>query len=251
MMKKLMLLLTVAFLLSFIACEKLISLPDENQVKSDLLGKKIMVNGEEVWSFDALGEFISLRIVNTQQAGKTAELTINSCLKNVDGSSNAYMAEFLCTYQLQGNTWVLNKITSKKFNEIDESGNILEEQTNSLAEGQFNVAAGGMKWWEFTITPEMKSATVVGKFEAQGGEGNDINVFIAEAKEFAKYKSGRESNVFYDSDNVSTGELNESLEPGHYFLVFNNQFSTISTKSVKAEINLTYGTVAGTSSACR
>lgn len=140
---------------------------------------------------------------------------------------------------------------SKKFNEVDESGNMLEEHTDSLAQGQFNVVAGGMKWWGFTITPEMKNATVVGKFEAQGGEGNDINVFIADEKEFAKYRSGRESNVLYDSDNVTTAELNESLEPGHYFLVFNNQFSVVSNKSVKSEINLTYGSVTGTSMICR
>ncbi|MGE5326420.1 MAG: hypothetical protein ACM3NO_05230, partial [Deltaproteobacteria bacterium] len=97
------------------------------------------------------------------------------------------------------------------------------------------------RYWTVTVNPlEMRSAHVVGTFEASGGPESDIQVVLAEASEFEKWKNGREARTLYFGDQITSGKFDVRLpEARTYILSFRNTSSTIN-KQASAEIFLRY-----------
>lgn len=101
----------------------------------------------------------------------------------------------------------------------------------------FTVEPGHYRYFPFTVGDR---ATVAGRFRAQGGSGNDIEVYILDEDGFENYRNGHRVQTYYNSGRVTVGTINVALGSGSYYLVFNNSFSTVSNKAVNARVELRY-----------
>ena len=108
---------------------------------------------------------------------------------------------------------------------------------DALTPSVFTVKAGSMSSFPFTVD---RPAHVFGRFQAAGGDGNDIEAVIADAGNFANWQNGQPARVVYQSDKVTAGSIEVMLGPGQYDLAFNNRFSLLADKSVTASIVLNH-----------
>lgn len=106
-----------------------------------------------------------------------------------------------------------------------------------LTPSVFTVGAGSMSSFPFTVD---RPAHVFGRFQAAGGDGNDIEALIADAGNFANWKNGQPARVIYQSNKVTAGSIEVMLPPGQYDLAFNNRFSSLAAKTITASIVLNH-----------
>jgi hypothetical protein len=71
---------------------------------------------------------------------------------------------------------------------------------------------------------------VFGRFQAEGGRGNDIKVYIFDEDRFLNWQNHHNANTYYDSGKVTVGRIDVALRSGIYYLVFDNM--TFSLKTV-------------------
>jgi hypothetical protein len=109
-------------------------------------------------------------------------------------------------------------------------------RTEPITPPNFIVNAGTYYYFGFTVDG---AALVAGRFEANGGSGNDIEAFITDADNFENWKNGHQSRVNYQSGRATVGNIElATSRPGTYYLVFNNRFSLLSNKAITSSINL-------------
>jgi hypothetical protein len=119
-------------------------------------------------------------------------------------------------------------------------------QTDILIKGQVNVGAelsgAAFQTYSFVVNPStMKNVFVKGQFVASGGSGNDIVALIFDDIGFTNWKNGHASNALYDSGQVTTDRFNVPItQPGTYYFVLSNRFSTITPKTVDVAVTLDY-----------
>jgi hypothetical protein len=101
---------------------------------------------------------------------------------------------------------------------------------------KFTVEARQYKAFPFTTKKE--GTQVKGRFEAQGGSGNDIEVFLMDGDGFTNWKNGHPTKPWYNSGKVTVGNIDVGIPRGEYYLVFNNAFSRVSNKIITADIHL-------------
>ena len=115
------------------------------------------------------------------------------------------------------------------------------QRTDTISDGAFSVPATGYYYTRFTLAPGTTQPTVNGRFQAAGGSGNDVEVFIVDEDGFVNFKNGHSVPTFYNSGKVTQSNIEARLPgPGTYYLVFNNRFSLISPKAVTASVKVTY-----------
>ncbi len=104
--------------------------------------------------------------------------------------------------------------------------------------------AGKILFYRIPIK-DMRDVRVSGHFLALGGSGNDIEVFLAEEKEFGKWLDGQPSKAYYQSGRTTAGDIDVKLPllNATYYLCFNNKFSVLSSKTVSADVSLFYSTI--------
>lgn len=114
-----------------------------------------------------------------------------------------------------------------------------EQRSKLLSEAQV-VQPGRFCWQEFEIRADMAPARVVGSFAASGGSGNDILIYIVDEYGLVNVKNGHATETYYNSRQVTAGQLNVQLSSGKYYLVMDNTFSLLSNKVVRNDIELVY-----------
>lgn len=99
-----------------------------------------------------------------------------------------------------------------------------------IAEKAFTVAAGGYT----TMSPlTMKEPfTIKGRFRAQGGSRNDVEMFVFDADGYENWVNGNQARVYYQSGKVTVTNFEVRLPAGTFYIVFNNRFSVVSNKAV-------------------
>jgi len=112
--------------------------------------------------------------------------------------------------------------------------------SESLFNGVASVKPGESYNVKFTVeTSTMLSVAVTGTFQASGGSGNDIKVFILSDIDYLNWSNGHSFSALYSSGQLTAGNINSTItKSGTYYLVFSNDFSIISTKSVTAKIDM-------------
>jgi hypothetical protein len=113
-----------------------------------------------------------------------------------------------------------------------------ETRAEVLTPSQFTVKAGTIYYVRFNVG---SAGRVVGRFEASGGQGNDVQVVVANADGFDNWRNGHAAQVLYQTGKTTVGTLNVPItQPGTYYLGFNNKFSLVSDKTVSGQIQLYY-----------
>lgn len=107
-----------------------------------------------------------------------------------------------------------------------------------LVKGSFTVEPRRFKSSRFEVS---QGTQVIGRFRAEGGSGNDIEVYIVDEDGFENYQNGHTVPTYYNSGRVTVGRINIRLNEGVYYIIFNNQFSSVTNKAVTADIDLVNG----------
>jgi hypothetical protein len=119
--------------------------------------------------------------------------------------------------------------------------NIVTAFTVYLFNGSTSVDAGYFDYAPFNVTAGAMNVTVTGNFNASGGLGNDVEVYIMNTTQYDNWYNGNTTSVYYDSGQVSSANISLPLPAGQsYYLILDNSFSSISGKTVSGEIILTF-----------
>jgi len=104
-----------------------------------------------------------------------------------------------------------------------------------LTPSVFTVNAGSVFSVPFNVN---KPGHVLGRFQAMGGNDNDIEAVIADADDFENWKQGHSVRLRYQSDKITRGRIDVPLRRGRYYLAFDNRFSPLTGKTITANILL-------------
>jgi hypothetical protein len=118
------------------------------------------------------------------------------------------------------------------------------KHTEKIGSGQFVVNAGKVFYYRIPVK-DMRNIHITGHFLALGGQGNDIDVVLAEEKEFGLWMDGQQAKVYYQSGRATSGDIDVKLPAlnATYYLAFNNRFSVLSAKTINADLSMSYSTV--------
>lgn len=99
----------------------------------------------------------------------------------------------------------------------------------------------GSKAYKFVIPVGATAPVLQGHFNATGGGGNDVEVWVMNDDEYVNWQNKHSVTSIYNSGRITQGTVNISLaQPGTYYLLFNNRFSFVSPKAMQDNISLTY-----------
>jgi hypothetical protein len=106
----------------------------------------------------------------------------------------------------------------------------------------FSVKPHGFASYEFTVPSGSVNVAVTGEFTATGSSSSDIEVYVFKDDAFVSWQGGYSPSAYYSSSRVIKGDVNAELPAGAgtYYVVFNNNFSPRTTKSVQSEVTLRY-----------
>lgn len=121
---------------------------------------------------------------------------------------------------------------------------IATKHTEKIGTGQFVVAAGKVFYFRIPIS-DVRDIRIAGHFLALGGQGNDIDVVLADETNFGMWMDGQQAKVYYQSGRATSGDIDVKLPAlnATYYLAFNNRFSVLSPKTINADLTLYYSTV--------
>lgn len=118
---------------------------------------------------------------------------------------------------------------------------IPSQHTQNIVNGIISVKAGGYQYYSFNAPSGSTDVRVSGSFEANGGSGNDINVVILDEQAFTNWKNGHQVSAYYSSGKLTTDSINANIPSGNtLYLVYDNQFSTFTSKDVRTTVDLVY-----------
>lgn len=113
--------------------------------------------------------------------------------------------------------------------------------SEKIATGQITVKAGSYVQYKLKISEEMITSVLSGSFNASGGGGNDIHAYLADEMNLTNLINGHQGQVLWGTGGkLTTGKFEVPLQPGEYYLVFSNRFSTFSDKLVFLEAALNH-----------
>lgn len=121
------------------------------------------------------------------------------------------------------------------------------EPTPQWVKGSFQVGPGAlalrpgsMHWFPFHVNEDLRNVRLKGRFEAQGGSGNDVQIAITDEDGLVNIQNGHGFRSWYNSQKTTVDSLNVGLPPGKFYLVISNRFSIFSHKSVAMNFRLNY-----------
>ena len=92
----------------------------------------------------------------------------------------------------------------------------------------------------YTITPPAYGTTdytLLGRFEAAGGSGNDIRVVLLDQDNYLNWSNGHKATVLFDGGRATLTKMSVPIDPaGVYVLVLDNSFSIMTDKRVVGEL---------------
>lgn len=97
----------------------------------------------------------------------------------------------------------------------------------------YAVEPGSYMWLKYDFEGP---TNLQGRFQAQGGSGNDIEVYLLSADGFTNYKNGHSTSTYYNSGRVTVGSFSVNLAAGRYYLVVNNNFSLVTNKVISFSV---------------
>lgn len=107
--------------------------------------------------------------------------------------------------------------------------------------GTINIPPSSFEYLSVNVPSNAKDATLSIYFVAQGGTGNDIRCFVMDPTNFVDWENGQPAFFIYYSGQVTVAKDRVSLPgPGTYYVVFDNTFSSFSSKTVNYTITLSY-----------
>jgi hypothetical protein len=135
--------------------------------------------------------------------------------------------------------WLMNKSDSGSSSPSTLRQLVAQPRTEVLSNGEFALSATQYRYIRFEVPQNAGAVRVEGAFSASGGAGNDIEAYVFSNDDFVNWQNRHRVRAFYNSGRVTQGTLEVTLPlAGTYYLVFNNNFSLFSAKTVQTSIRL-------------
>jgi hypothetical protein len=83
-----------------------------------------------------------------------------------------------------------------------------------------------------------RGGTISGSYEARGGFGNDIEVYIFNENEYQKFRNGQQAQPIQNFGRRTSNSFNVHLDQGSYVFVVSNQYATYFSKTVSLFLNI-------------
>lgn len=107
-----------------------------------------------------------------------------------------------------------------------------------VAASSFAVPPNYYQSFAINVPEGVPAGHVVGRFRATSGDNIQAHIMDADALENFRHRN--QFLTYYSSGKVTVGSINVNLRPGQYFLVFENFYSVLSNKVVRADVMLEY-----------
>jgi hypothetical protein len=97
-------------------------------------------------------------------------------------------------------------------------------------------------YFKLDVPDKAGSVLLKGTFIASGGTGNTIEAFLFPESDYVNWQNRHAATPLYSSGKVTMGAIETELPAGagSYYLVFNNKFSVLDSKTVRVDAALTY-----------
>jgi hypothetical protein len=116
--------------------------------------------------------------------------------------------------------------------------------TEAVTEKTLSVSAHSFSSYKFSVPAGAVNVMVGGQFASKDGAENEVQVYVLSDEAFVTWRNGFAISPYYDSGKVVQGSIQAELPIGEgtYYLVFNNNFSVKTAKTVQADVSLHYNT---------
>lgn len=228
------------------------------KIYRDIVGKVVEgVSSEDgvappiSWTF-AANEPKEIEILERDFVGDNAYVVIHMYTQDAAPDRNGMLGILKGNLQLHyervTGDWLLTRVENQTFRYkvYDSSGRAITRDNvtpppppsvSPLVSGAFTIGAGRHQYYRFVVP---NRANIIGRFRAQGGGGNDIEVFILDQDGYENFRNGHSTPTYYNSGRITVGTIRANLGAGVYYLVFNNGYSVITNKAIEANVELHY-----------
>ena len=128
MAKRILLILMVVLSIALVGCDYFEdqSAPKSSseQMKADLIGHALVVNGQPAWEFAALLEYEQFEIIGEQTQGNVYEFDVTMKLRDFATNAHYHVEAFIIYKDIDGK-WELFSLVTKLF-ELTENGQTLD-----------------------------------------------------------------------------------------------------------------------------
>lgn len=110
-----------------------------------------------------------------------------------------------------------------------------------IVKGSIIVSPRAFKSFSFSMDDRiMKNVFAQVEFVAKGG-GNDISVYVMDDINFINWSNGQQAKVLYSADRITSDRFKVPItKSGDYYLVLDNTFSLLTSKTVDVSARITF-----------
>jgi hypothetical protein len=136
--------------------------------------------------------------------------------------------------------WAMNKPDAGSSRPSTLRQLVAQPRTDVVSNAEFALSAAQYRYIRFEVPQNASVVRLEGTFSASGGAGNDVEAYVFSNDDFVNWQNRHPVRTFYNSGRVTQGTLDVTLPAiaGTYYLVFNNNFSLLSAKTVQTSIRL-------------
>jgi len=93
--------------------------------------------------------------------------------------------------------------------------------SQQILNGSVAIPSGNIWYVNFYVPPQ--GGTVVGRFQAQGGNSNDIEAYIVTPDDYVNMANGHAFRSYYSSGTTTLANVSTELPNGYYRFAFSNR----------------------------
>lgn len=124
---------------------------------------------------------------------------------------------------------IINEITGANTPDLN-----LNLQGNTIYDSTYKIGPGSYHYFPLSL-PDV--CTIQGGFIAHAGLGDNIRAYVVDKEDFKLFQNDREFKTYYSSGKVESGTFDLVLNPGEYYVVLSNTYSSFSTKTVQLQVS--------------
>jgi hypothetical protein len=105
-----------------------------------------------------------------------------------------------------------------------------------LLNGTYHVQERSYQVFEFAFDREQGVGQIGGRISVQGPNNFDIQLWIVDYENLENFINRQAFNAYLNTGRVRLKTFDVALNPGRYYLIFDNRFSAINSKNVHAGV---------------
>jgi len=105
-----------------------------------------------------------------------------------------------------------------------------------LLNGTYHVKERNYQVFEFAFDRDQGAGQIGGRISVQGPASLDIHLWIVDYANLENFINRQAFDAYLNTGRVRLKTFDVTLEPGRYYLIFDNRFSAINSKNVHAGV---------------